>query len=278
GTMIAVLDTGVDSTHPFLAGKVTAEACYSTTVAGVSRSFCPNGQDQQIGPGAGAPCPTDDCLHGTHVAGIAVGSGAPAGVPFSGVASGAQLMAVQVFSEVIDPSQCPTGAAPCAGAFTSDIIAGLEHVYQLAGQHNFAAVNMSLGGDLFSAPCDDEPYKPSIDNLRSVGIATAVAAGNQYSGTALSTPACISSAVSVGATTKTDEIAFFSDISPFLSLVAPGDSITSSIPGGDYASFSGTSMATPHVAGAWGIIKQAVPGASVSKVLAALRQTGLPVV
>ena len=278
GTMIAVLDTGVDSTHQFLAGKVTEEACYSTTVAGVSRSFCPNGSDEQVGPGAAAPCSADDCFHGTHVAGIAAGNGSAAGVPFSGVASGAQLMAVQVFSEVIDANQCPYGVGPCAGAFDSDVIAGLERVYQLAAQHNFAAVNISLGGDLFSAPCDDQPYKPAIDNLRSIGIATVVASGNQYSGTALTTPACISSAVSVGATTKADEIAFFSDITSFLSLVAPGDSITSSVPGGGYTSLSGTSMASPHVAGAWGLIKQAVPGAQVSTVLAALRQTGLPVV
>jgi subtilisin len=278
GTMIAVLDTGVDSTHPFLAGKVTEEACYSSTVAGVSRSFCPNGQDEQIGPGAAAPCSAADCFHGTHVAGIAAGNGSGAGVPFSGVARGAQLMAVQVFSEIIDTSQCPNGIVPCAGAFESDVIAGLERVYQLSAQHNFAAVNISLGGALFSAPCDDEPYKPGIDNLRSIGIATVVAAGNQYSGTSLTTPACVSSAVSVGATTKADEIAFFSDINAYLSLLAPGDSITSSVPGGGYMSLSGTSMASPHVAGAWGLIKQAVPGGSVSAVLAALRQTGLPVV
>jgi subtilisin len=278
GTVIAVLDTGVDSTHQFLAGKVIEEACYSTTVANVSRSFCPNGADEQLGPGAAAPCSAADCFHGTHVAGIAAGNGSGAGKPFSGVASGARLMAVQVFSEIIDANQCPYGVGPCAGAFDSDVIAGLERVYQLRAQRNFAAVNVSLGGDLFAAPCDDQPYKPAIDNLRSVGIATVVASGNQYSGTALTTPACVSSAVSVGATTKADEIAFFSDINAFLSLVAPGDSITSSVPGGGYMSLSGTSMASPHVAGTWGLIKQAVPGASVSSVLAALRQTGLPVV
>jgi hypothetical protein len=139
-------------------------------------------------------------------------------------------------------------------------------------------VNLSLGGALFSAPCDDEPYKPGIDNLRSIGIATVVAAGNQYSGTSLTTPACVSSAVSVGATTKADQVAYFSDINAYLSLLAPGDSITSSVPGGGYMSLSGTSMAAPHVAGAWGLIKQAAPGGSVSAVLAALRQTGLPVV
>ena len=73
GTMIAVLDTGVDAAHPFLEGKVAAEACFSTNAAGTSESFCPNAQDEQIGAGAGAPCPLPDCLHGTHVAGIAAG-------------------------------------------------------------------------------------------------------------------------------------------------------------------------------------------------------------
>jgi len=278
GKMIAVLDTGIDAAHPFLAGKVTEEACYSSTVAGLSQSFCPNGQDEQSGPGAGAPCSAADCFHGTHVAGIAAGNGASAGVAFDGIAKGAQLMAVQVFSEITDPTQCPDGTAPCAGAFASDIIAGLERVYLLASQHDFASVNLSIGGALFSGPCDDEPYKPAIDNLRSLGIPTVVASGNQYSGTAIASPACVSSAVSVGASTKSDEIALFSDIASFLSLVAPGDAITSSVPGGGYAAYSGTSMAAPHVAGAWALIKQALPAASVGTVLTALRQTGTPIV
>src|SRR5262245_24931518 len=68
GTVIAVLDTGVDASHPFLAGKVVEEACYSTSAAGVTQTVCPNGQDQQIGAGAAAPCPMSDCFHGTHVA------------------------------------------------------------------------------------------------------------------------------------------------------------------------------------------------------------------
>ena len=133
GTTIAVLDTGVDSSHPFLAGKVIEEACFSTTTAGLSLSTCPDGTDEQFGPGAAAPCSLSDCIHGTHVAGIAAGNGATASQPFSGVAKGARLMAVQVFSQVTDAQSCG-GTAPCAGAFSSDIIAGLERVYSLA-QH-----------------------------------------------------------------------------------------------------------------------------------------------
>ncbi len=275
GTTIAIVDSGVDSTHPFLVGKVVEEACYSTT-SSVSRSVCPNGQPQQIGPGSAAPCPLADCIHGTHVAGIAAGNGDHAGVPFSGVAKGAQLMAVQVFSKITSTKSCG-GIAPCLGAFTSDIIAGLERVYTVAPSYNIASVNMSLGGSLFSAPCDGEPEKPIIDNLRSINIATAIAAGNNSSTSALTSPGCISSAISVGSTDKSNVISWFSNAAPFMSLFAPGDSITSSVPGGGYEALSGTSMATPHVAGAWGILHQAAPTASVSAVLDAFKTTGLPI-
>ena len=276
GSVVAILDTGVDASHPFLAGKVIDEACFSSTVAGVSQSACPNGSSEQLGAGAAAPCSIADCLHGTHVAGIATGSGASAGQPFSGVAKGARIVAVQVFSIVTDPGSCGF-VAPCAGAFTSDIIAGLEHVYEIAGSLNVVSANMSLGGATFTAPCDDEPEKPAIDNLRSIGVATVVAAGNNYSGNSLSSPACISSAISVGSIDKTNTVSVFSNVASFMSLFAPGDSITSSVPGGGYQSLSGTSMAAPHVTGTWAILRQAVPGASVSDILAALRTTGMPI-
>ena len=276
GTTIGILDTGVDGTHPMLAGKLVDEACYSSTVAGVSESVCPNGLDEQIGAGAAVPCSLGDCIHGTHVAGIASGDGLQANQPFSGVARGARLAAVQVFSKIINPLNCG-GVAPCAGAFTSDIIAGLEHVYTIAASRPIAAVNLSLGGGLFDPPCDDQPYKAIIDNLRSIGVATVVASGNSGSTTQISTPACVSSAVSVGATDKSDAVAYFSNVAGTLSLFAPGEAIVSSVPDGSYESLSGTSMAAPHVAGAWALVKQGAPSASVDAVLGALQQTGKPV-
>jgi subtilisin family serine protease len=186
-------------------------------------------------------------------------------------------MAVQVFSAITDAPSCG-GAAPCVGAFTSDIIAGLERVYAVAleGDHHVASVNMSPGADLFTELCDDQPYKPIIDNLRAIGVATVIAAGNDGWPIGLAAPACISTAVSV-ATDKQDVVAWFSNTAPFLSLFAPGESITSSVPGGGYQALSGTSMAAPHVAGIWGLLKQAVPEASVSTILSALRATGLPI-
>jgi len=277
GTVVAILDTGVDSNHPFLAGKVVAEACFSTTQAGISQSTCPNGTTQQFGAGAAAPCSIESCLHGTHVAGIATGSGASAGQSFSGVAKGAHVLAVQVFSILTDATSCGIGGTPCAGAYDSDIIAGLDYVYSVAGPLNVASVNMSLGGATFTAPCDGEPEKPAIDNLRSIGVATVIAAGNDYAGDAIASPGCISSAISVGSINKSNKISVFSDIAPFLSLLAPGEQINSSVPGGGYATLDGTSMAAPHVAGAWAILKQAVPGASVDTILNAFRTTGMPI-
>src|SRR4029077_3114140 len=124
--------------------------------------------------------------------------------PPPGVAKGASIMAVQVFSDITDAATCG-GTAPCVGAFTSDIISGLERVYTVAlAGRSIAAVNMSLGGTNFDAPCDSEPYKPMIDTLRSIGIASVIASGNDGSPFGLSSPGCISTAVSVGSTDKSD--------------------------------------------------------------------------
>jgi subtilisin family serine protease len=271
GIAVAILDTGVQTSHPFFAGKVVSEACYSSNKLGQSTTLCPNGLTSQTGPGAGVNCSlaiSSACFHGTHVAGIAAGSGAAAGVGYSGVAKGAQIVAIQVFSRFNNNT---------IQAWSSDIMAGMERVFALSGQFTFASVNLSLGNGAFSGNCDADPLKASIDNLRSVGIATVAAAGNDGSTSQISSPACISTAVGVGSTEKNDVVSSFSNIASFLSILAPGGSILSAYPGNQFALASGTSMATPHVTGAFAVIKQAAPGASVSAVLSALQQTGVPI-
>ena len=252
---VAVLDTGVDKTHPFLAGKVWSEACYSSTTS-QSDSMCPGGASSSTAPGSGVPCALSSCGHGTHVAGIVAGKGSG----FSGVAKDASLISIQVFSSFTTPEDCAPDPAPCARSFTSDQILGLERVYALR-DHYIGAVSISLGGALFTSPCDADPRKAIIDQLRAAGIATIIASGNDGSTTALSAPACISTAISVGSTTDgssgpADQVSSFSNSNQYLSLLAPGQTIVSSVPGGMFAGFNGTSMAAAHVAGAWAIMKQ----------------------
>src|SRR5437667_362930 len=180
GTVVAVLDTGVDKTHPFLGGKVVEEACFSTNDPNsFATSVCPGGVESSFVEGSGLPCDVlPDCDHGTHVAGIAAGNGQDGAVaPFSGVAKGAKIMAVQIFTMISN-----------------------------------------------SLTCSSFSYSVS-----------------------------------------------------FLSPLAPGQWIDSSIPGGGFANFAGTSMATPHVAGAFAILKQATPTATVDQLLSALQGAGLPV-
>jgi subtilisin len=267
GQVVAIVDTGVDSSHPFLTGKVVAEACFSTNSDG-AKSVCPNGAASQTGTGAGKNCSPSisACNHGTHVAGIAAGKGST----FSGVAKDAKLIAVQVFTSFEDIS----GSYNALGAYSSDIMKGLEHVYSLRNTYKIAAVNMSLGGGDYTSNCDTDSLKPIIDNLRAAGIATVIAAGNSGLSDSLSAPGCISTAISVGATTKSDVVDSYSNSASFLSLLAPGSDIKSSVPGNAYANYSGTSMAAPHVAGAWAVLKSKMPNASVTDVLNALASTG----
>jgi subtilisin family serine protease/subtilisin-like proprotein convertase family protein len=281
GQAVAILDTGVDKTHSFLAGKVVSEACFSSTIAGSAgtTSVCPGGLQQTTATGSGVPCTVAGCDHGTHVAGIAAGTSAT----FSGVAKNARVIAIQVFSK---ENTCAPSSA-CVSAWTSDIIFGLERVLTLRSSFNIAAVNLSLGGGQSSSNCDTSPLKPTIDNLSSFGIATVIASGNNGFTNALSEPACISTAISVGSTgdgstfnsvTATlDVVSSFSNNASFLNLLAPGEWINSSVPGGGFANFAGTSMAAPHVTGAWAVLKSKIPNATVTQVLNALSSTGLSV-
>lgn len=274
GQTIAVIDSGLDSTHPFFAGKVVGEACFSNPGAG-STTLCPNGQPQQIGSGAGVNCPDNDigCWHGTHVAGIAAGHYGQLAETTGGIAHGARVMPIQVFQK-----DCSTGTCQLT-AYYSDIMLSLEHVYSQRNSYSIAAANLSLGGMNFSAACDHEaPGVTSvIQSLRVANIATVIAAGNAAMADAVSFPGCISEAISVGSTTKQNAISDFSNSASFLSLLAPGSSITSSMPGGGYGYTSGTSMAAPHVAGAWATLKSAKPTATVSAVLTALTSGGMPI-
>jgi hypothetical protein len=116
-----------------------------------------------------------------------------------------------------------------------------------------------------------------MDNLFSEGIATVVASGNDGYKNAVAAPACISSSISVGATTDDDEVADFSNSGAPLDFFAPGFAIESSVPGGGWDIKNGTSMAAPHVAGAFAIYKQMRPEATILDITERFRYGGTPV-
>ncbi|MBZ5534757.1 MAG: S8 family serine peptidase [Acidobacteriia bacterium] len=283
GQTVAILDTGVDKFHPFLAGKVVSEACYSTNDSvHLGSSLCPGGITASTAIGSGIYCSLqiEGCDHGTHVAGIAAGKGEL----FSGVAKDATIIAIQVFSRFDDATVCGgSRSTPCSRSYTSDQILGLQRVYELASTYHIAAVNMSIGSGKYTTNCDVQELsrKLAIDNLRARGIATIIASGNDSYIDGISAPACISSAISVGSTEdggpgagQSDTVSYFSNSGRILSLLAPGNSIYSSFPGARFGNDAGTSMATPHVAGAWAVLKSKSPTASVDQILSALISTG----
>lgn len=284
GYTVAVLDTGVSKTHNALMGRVVSEACYGSTYnfsGNTVRPWCPGGFESSTAPNSGLNCALSyaGCDHGTHVAGI-ISSIDPT---HTGVAPQATIIAIQMFSRFDGPT-CTSiyGQSKCTLYYNSDLLDALNRVYALRTQYNIAAVNMSLGGQLYSsqASCDsaNSSIKAAFDKLRSARIAPVVAAGNNGSVSSLSAPGCISSAVSVGATTDADAVASFSNATLFLDLLAPGVSVMSSVPGAPanakFTSMSGTSMAAPHVAGAWALMRQAVPEASVNDIEQSFKSTG----
>lgn len=292
GYAIAILDTGVDSGHDFLDdGKVVAEFCHSTNETFVdpdpedpdesyiATSLCQNEEISDSGPGSAMPyvgnCPAGECDHGTHVAGIAAGNDL-GGTGFSGVAPQATIIAAQVFTLFNSEYHC--GSQPCALSFDTDQISAMEDVYDLTqGTHtdypgitlDVVSLNMSLGGDKSETHCDgkETARKAVIDNLKSAGCATTISAGNSGYTDGTGYPGCVSTAYTVSATYDTsDAIASFSNADPDITDVwAPGVNIVSSIPTvsgtgtNPTASYNGTSMSAPVVAGGFAILQEAYP-------------------
>ncbi|UQW97810.1 S8 family serine peptidase [Rummeliibacillus sp. G93] len=252
GETVAILDTGVDRAHPFLKNKVVYEACFSSNLN------C-NGKSTATGTGTA----NDTEGHGTHVAGIATGNTSW----MSGVAKDSKIIAIKVLPD-----------AGGKGNF-SDLLNGLERIYLLRNQYDISAINLSLGGGQFYSTCDGSysSIKSIVDNLKSAGIATIAASGNDSYKNALSAPACISSVVSVGSTNNYDDVSSFSNSASFLDLLAPGEYVYSSVPGGGYGYKSGTSMATPQVTGGFTLVRQKYPNSTVDQILSYMKVNGVRV-
>lgn len=199
-----------------------------------------------VGDGNG----TEDCNgHGTHV------SGTVAGTTY-GVAKEATIVPVRVLD--------------CAGSGTnSGVIDGMDWV---ASQGGPAVANMSLGGSQSAA------IDAAIARMTDSGVAVAVAAGNESSDACGSSPAAAPSAITVAASTIDDDLAYFSNVGDCVDIIAPGEDITSDWIGGSDATntISGTSMASPHVAGAAALYLEANPGATPAEIEAGLLGAATP--
>ncbi|MFG2356916.1 S8 family serine peptidase [Streptomyces sp. NPDC048521] len=250
GVKVAVLDTGVDQTHPDLAGRIVKSANFSDS-----------------------PTTGDSFGHGTHVASIVGGSGAASGGARKGVAPGADLLVGKVLGD--DGS----GSA-------SQIIAGMEWAVAQGAK----VVNMSLGSD---APSDGtDVMSQAVDELsRTSSTLFVAAAGNsgEQGASTIGSPGAADSALTVGAVDRADALAAFSSRGPRSGdgaakpdVTAPGVGIVAARASGTtqgdvvdqyYVGFSGTSMATPHVAGAAALVAQRHPDWTGSQIKDALVST-----
>ncbi len=291
--VVAVLDTGIDPDHPAFSfmdidDRIVAEACFSSgqtpeSVGDVEpepdkrlwEGDCPDGTGRQIGPGSGVPLEVlnrmgdlEPADHGTHVGGIAGGSRVNDLNLARGVAPRASIMSINVFFKYRDPHPLTPPEQPLS--WPDDMVKALEHVLEKSAELDIAAVNMSLGGGEFNEPCPEEPQQEVIKNLKSEGIATIIASGNNNWVEAVASPACIPEAIAVGATGIEEEDEYIADFSnqhpEMVDLVAPGANIRAAALDFDSIrdvvehvgeSKSGTSMAAPHVAGAWALLQSA---------------------
>ena len=253
GQTVCILDTGINYTHPAL-GSCTNESFLNGSCDKVISGYDFINND---------PDPMDDSSngaysHGTHVAGIV----ASTDETYRGVAYEAKLIAIKVCNA--------TGSCD-----VSAIINGIEWCTYNASKFNISVISMSLGGGLYSSYCNTDPISPSINNAVAQGISVVIATGNSASTTGISSPACIENATPVGAvydanlgsltwspcndsTTYADKLTCFTNRGSGFPemLLAPGAIITSTEKDGTFIDMSGTSMATPHVAGVIALLKQ----------------------
>ena len=232
GETICLIDTGVDYTHPDLGGCF-GENNFSSeckVVGGID--FC---SDDSL-------CttidnnPKDNHGHGTHIAGIISANGL-----IKGVAPDSKIIAIK--------------AGNSDGVFyDDDLMAGIEWCINNASLFNISIISLSLGAGFYNSYCEEDPLAVYINNATAKNISVIIATGNSGNYTHIADHACVKSAIAVGGATKSNTISFNRNL--ITDLIAPAVFINSTKDNGGYFTNSGTSMAVPHVAGAFAIFRQ----------------------
>jgi hypothetical protein len=263
GIVVAVLDSGLDTDHDNLFDNLIAEACFADddgAIDGAGR--CPNGSDRQTGPGAAE----DDAGHGSHVSGIVTSSGAQGSV---GVAPDASIVAIKF-------TYGPTFSG--AFAFFSELVAALNYIINNP-QLGVQVINMSVGTNaLFSGDCDangafNVAGAAAINTLRANGVTAFASAGNDSSTTMMSSPACLSNVISVGASDNSDVAAGFTNSNAQTDIFAPGVNVQSSVLANGMGPASGTSMSSPHAAGCAALLIEAGDAVTPNQIEALLESS-----
>ncbi|MDU5892658.1 MAG: S8 family serine peptidase, partial [Atopobium minutum] len=266
GVVVGIIDSGVDATHPAI------KNAWRGNTPGMEATSWFDANN----PSDRTSLPTDATGHGTHVAGTILGTD-PQNKSLLGVAPKAQWIAAKVFDSEGETSLDRLIAAGEWMMAPTDE-KGIAHP-ELRPQ----VINSSWGGK-----SENEFYRDILKKWRAVGILPVFSAGNVSSSNAggegsIGTPASYPEAFAVGALRKDDKIAKFSlrgpsdyegDIKPDIS--APGVNILSSVPNNLYALRSGTSMASPHVAGVAALVYQANPQLTPDQVEQIITSTATP--
>ena len=286
GLKIGIIDEGVDQTHPFFdpagytapAGYPKGDTRYTTAKVIVARAFAPPTPKWKY---ANLPFDPENSEHGTHVAGIAAGNhGVYAGRALSGIAPNAYIGNYKALSIPTPGNGLDGNSAELAAAIEAAVKDGMD------------VINLSLGEPEID-PARDIVVQ-AINAAAAAGVVPVIAAGNDFQdfgAGSVGSPADASGAITVAATSNgrgfpADGIADFSSSGPTTvslqfkpDVSAPGVNILSSFPArvGLWGQISGTSMASPMVAGAAALLKEQHPGWTVAQVKSALTQTGDPV-
>lgn len=266
GVSVAVIDSGIDTDNSNLAANLIHQECFLDTDGSIDgRGQCPNGSDRQSGPGAAE----DGAGHGTHVSGIVASRGAVGGV---GVAPEARIVAIKVLNNC--------SFSGCF-AYFSEVVAALDFV--ISRRPDVRVINMSLGTSaLFPGECDASTSfnmagASAVNTLRARGVITFASAGNNSSGTQMTSPACLRNVVSVGATDNSNVVAPFSNSNATTDIMAPGVGTVSSAIGGGLTTASGTSMASPHAAGCAALFIQSGEAVTPDQIEARLKSSPIQV-